>query len=108
MLKIKSGKVLLDGVDITDRPVFNYVWLSHEWSVILRPSPYEDRSEWTCIIWEQDDDRIRYAVYYKDEFVELCNSKKEAEEILAAYEQRQWEMENAKDYWAFDILDWLE
>jgi hypothetical protein len=108
MLKIKSGKVLLDGVDITDRPVFNYVWLSHNGSVILRPSPYEDRSEWTCIIWEQDDDRIRYAVYYKDEFVELCNSKEEAEEILASYEQRQWEMENAKDYWAFDILEWLE
>ena len=105
---IKNGKALLDGVDITDRPVYNYIWMSRNWSVVVLLSPYENRSEWTCIIWEQDDDRIRYAVFYKDEFVELCNSKKEAEEVLAAYEQRQWEMENAKDCGAFDILEWLE
>jgi hypothetical protein len=108
MLKIKSGKVLLDGVDITDRPVFNYVWLSHNGSVVLRPSPYEDRSEWTFIMREQDDDRVRYIPYFKHEDVWYCNSWEEAEQVLAEYEERQWEMENAKDCWAFDILDWLE
>jgi hypothetical protein len=108
MLKITNWKVLLDGVDITDRPVFNYIWMSRNWSVLFRPSAYEDRSEWTCIIREQDDDRVRYAVFFKDEQVWYCNSRKEAEEILAAYEQRQREMENAKDCWAFDILEWLE
>lgn len=108
MLMIKNGKVLLDGVDITDRPVFNYVGLSHNGSVLLRPSPLENRSEWTFIMREQDDDRIRYIPYWKWEEVWYCNSREEAEDILAEYDQFQYELDNAKDCWAFDILDWLE
>lgn len=106
MLKIKSGKVLLDGVDITDRPVFNYVWLSHNGSVIVRPSPFEDRSEWTCIITEIDDDRVRYSVFWRDRFIEMCNTREEAEKVLEICDEKQWEADHCKDDY-YD-LDWLE
>ena len=46
MLKIKSWKVFLDWEDITNRPIFNYIGVSREWSILLKPSPFENRSEW--------------------------------------------------------------
>ena len=97
MLKINAGKVVLDGVDITDRPMINYVACSRDWLKIMKPSMFEDRSEWTCIITEVDDDRVRYCVFWRDRFIEMCNTRKEAERVLEICDEKQWEAEHCKD-----------
>ena len=95
MLIIKNGKVLLDGEDITNKPIYNYIGLSHNGSVLLKPSAFENRSEWTCIVPEVDDDRVYYRVYWKDREIAYCSSRKEAEEVLAMREQVEYDLEEA-------------
>lgn len=97
MLIIKNWKALFNGQDITNRPILNYVGFRRNGSVAFKPSPLEDRSEWTCIIPEEDDDRIYYRVYYKDKQVAYCKSRKEAEQVLEIWEQVEYECENCKE-----------
>lgn len=105
MLKIKSWKVFLDWEDITNKPIFNYIGVSREWSILLRPSPFENRSEWTCIVPEVDDDRVYYRVFWKNKEIAYCSSRKEAEKVLAMREQVEYDMEEAcMDLdWEFEI-----
>lgn len=107
MLKIKSWKVFLDWEDITDKPVFNYVWLSRYWSVLLRPSKYEDRAEWTFIMPEVDDDRVYYLVFWKWKQVAYTHTRKNAEKALELAEQMQYEIENCKED-EFALDEYLE
>lgn len=102
-LVINGWKVLLDWVvDVTDKPMINYVGFSHEWPVFLRPSLYEDRSEWSCIITEQDGDRVRYRVYWRNIDVACCDTREDAEDVLIICEDRQREAEHCKeDYFNF-------
>lgn len=110
-ITINSWQVLLDGVtDITEFPMINYIGFTHEWSCFLRPHPFELRSEWTCIIPEQDWDRVFYRVYWRNREVAYCDTMQEAEMILENCEQMQREADHSKDCGAFgcDILEWLE
>lgn len=100
MLKITNWKVMLDWKDITSQPVWNYIWMSHNGSVLVRPSQVEDRVNGTCIIPEVDDDRVYYRAVYQGDYIELCKDRKEAEKVLLDYEQREYDLATAKDYWA--------
>ncbi len=92
MLKIKNWKVILDGRDITNMPMINYIGFSKEWSCLCKPSPLENRAEWTAIVTERDDDRLYYRAVYKWEDIAYCSSREEAERALMEAEQREYDM----------------
>lgn len=106
---VNNGTAMLDGVeDITNRSMFNYIAFTRDGVIARKPHPLENRAEWTFVMWEQDDDRLYYIPYFKWEEVWYESHEEDAWNIIAEYEQRQYEMENAKDCGAFDILEWLE
>ena len=84
MLKITWWKVLLDWVNITERPIYNYIWISRNGSKVLRPSCWEYRDNWNRIDTIDDWDRLYYEVRHNFELDNMFSNRREAERHLQA------------------------
>lgn len=104
MMKITNWKVLLDGVDVTDRPIYNYIGMSRKWSFRLKPTYAERRANWNRIDTIDDGDRLLYEVWHDFELDSIHGDRKKAEkhleELILADDYYNW---NEKDYWEFEF-----
>lgn len=94
MIRVKDWKAMYGAIDITDEPILN--WTSTDWKRILVPTLIEKMKDKTRVMTEVDDDVCYYIPIYKWEPVWYCNNKKEAQNILDEYEQRDYDIQEAK------------
>lgn len=104
MMKITNGKVIYNGVDITNRPIRDYIWMSRQWSFALKPTYAERRINWNRIDTINDWDRLLYEVRHNYELDNIFGSRRKAEAYLQtlidADDYYNW---NEKDYWEFEF-----
>ena len=104
MMKITNWKVIYNWVDITNRPIRDYIWMSRNWSFKLEPTYAERRTNWNRIDTVDDWDRYLYEVRHNYELDNIFSSRKKAEEYLQnlvdADDYYNW---NEKDYWEFEF-----
>lgn len=62
MLMIKNGRIFLNGVDISDKPMLNY--LTADGKYILKPTMAEKRENWVDVV---DEDNGLCEVYFHGE-----------------------------------------
>ncbi len=82
MMKITNWKVIYDWVDITNRPIYNYIGISRKGSFKLEPTYAERRSNWNRIDTVDDWDRLLYEVWHDFELDSIFGDRKDAEEYL--------------------------
>lgn len=103
-MKITNWKVIYDGVDITDRPIYNYIGMSRKWSFKLKPTYAERRVNWNRIDTIDDGDRLLYEVWHDFELDSIHWNREKAEkcleELILADDYYNW---NEKDYWEFEF-----
>lgn len=103
-MKITNWKVIYDGVDITDRPIYNYIGMSRKWSFKLKPTYAERRANWNRIDTIDDGDRLLYEVWHDFELDSIHWNREKAEkcleELILADDYYNW---NEKDYWEFEF-----
>ena len=104
MMKITNWKVIYDWVDITNRPIYNYIGMSRKGSFKLQPTYAERRINWNRIDTIDDGDRLLYEVWHDFELDSIHWDRKQAEkyleELILADEYYNW---NEKDYWEFEF-----
>lgn len=99
MFRINSWKVLLDWVNITHRPILQYV--SANWKDFLLPSAMEQRENRVDIV---DEENWLCEVYFHWELECLVRWYTEAKKYLQyLVDQEDYEMWNEKDYWEFEF-----
>lgn len=84
MMKITWGKVLYDWVDITNRPIYNYIGMSRKGSFRLQPTYAERRANGNRIDTVDDWDRLLYEVRHNFELDNMFSNRREAERHLQA------------------------
>lgn len=82
MMKITNWKVIYDWVDITNRPIRDYIWMSRNWSFKLEPTYAERRRNGNRIDTIDDGDRYLYEVRHNYELDNIFSDKKKAEAYL--------------------------
>ena len=82
MMKITWWKVLYDWVDITNRPIYNYIWVSRKGSFRLQPTYAERRENGNRIDTIDDWDRLLYEVWHDFELDSIHWDRKQAEKYL--------------------------
>lgn len=81
-MKITNWKVIYDWVDITDRPIYNYIGMSRKGSFRLHPTYAERRANGNRIDTIDDGDRLLYEVRHNFELDNIFGSRKQAEQHL--------------------------
>lgn len=82
MMKITNWKVLLNWVDITNRPIYDYIWVSREGSRVLHPSIAEQRTNGNRIDIIDDWDRYYYEIRHNYELEWIESNRRVAERKL--------------------------
>ena len=75
---------MYDWVDITNRPIYNYIGMSRKGSFRLQPTYAERRANGNRIDTVDDWDRLLYEVRHNFELDNMFSNRREAERHLQA------------------------